>query len=76
MMRRRDAPPPQPVYLRHDLALRNWDVVVSFDDGTAEVLKVQARDPMSAMRLAAMTPSREWPADKLLSVVRMRARRA
>ena len=74
-MRRRDAPPPQPVYLRHDLPLANWDVVVSFADGTSEVLKVQARDPMSAMRLAAMSPSREWPAEKLLSVMRMRARR-
>jgi len=69
-------PEPIDVGLRHDMPLVNWDVEVSFSDGTATVLRVQARNPVGATRLSCYSPEREWPAERLLSVRALRVRRA
>lgn len=56
------------VSLRHDMPLKFFDVVVTFEDGSQEILPVQARDPLSAIRLSSYTPERTWPAEKLGSI--------
>lgn len=65
----------QGVSLRHELKFGDWNVTVTFDDAyfaetgvRSEILKVSARDPMSAMRVASYTPERTWSPDKLLAV--------
>ena len=65
-------------HLRHDLPLQNYDVMVCFTNeyraatGTAfQVLKVQARNPLGAIRLAGYTPDREWPPEMLLAINRV-----
>lgn len=55
-------------HINFDLQLRSWDVYLTFADGTTEVLKVQARCPLSAVRLSSYTPERDWSAEKRLSV--------
>ena len=64
---------PQPAgaadVLRHDMRLQLYDVTVRFADGSEVVLKVQARDPLTAVRTASYAPAREWPPEKLLSII-------
>ncbi len=62
--------------MRHDLPLANYDIIVTFKDQTQEVLKVQARDPLSAIRLASTSPCREWEASRLLAINSIHWRRS
>ena len=55
------------------LPLRNWDVKVTLDGGAVEVLKVQARCALSAVRTASYTAEWDWSAEKRASVIRIRA---
>lgn len=56
------------ISLRHDLPLINWTVIIRFRDRPDERLPVQARDPLSAVRIVNYTSEREWSAEKLLAV--------
>lgn len=57
------------VSLRHDMPSRNFDLKVTFTDGTTTILRARARDVLSAIAVASVTPGRTWPPDRLTSII-------
>ena len=53
---------------RPDLPLRNFDVTVTFEDGTSEVIKTSSRDILSAIQTGSVVARRDWSAERLTSI--------
>lgn len=55
----------QRVTLRHEMPLRNFDITITFEDGSSEVLHAQARDILTAISVVSVRPSRAWAPARL-----------